>query len=92
MTKTLKELGFKRQPKEKSKRDLLDINKRPFKGVNSVSLEELSNEFHSRRNHLSSDAPPETGIGGSGHDDIVDKDDAGFKSYMGGKWKEGYPR
>ncbi len=82
---TLKELGFKKKSKEKSKRDIVDINKRPFKGANSVSLDELSAEFHNRRNHLPPDAPADTGIGGSGHDDQVDKAESAFKSYNGEK-------
>ena len=88
---TLKELGFK-QSKENSKRDIPDSNKRLFKGAYSISLDELRNKIHNHCRHLPKDAPPDTGIGGGGHDDLADKDDSGFMSYMGEKWNEGYPR
>ena len=75
--RSLKELGFKKQPKKK-------INRAPrggwFPHSNAVSIERLHEEYQSRLIHPTPDAPPDTGIGGSGHDDAIRKGDEGFET------------
>ena len=78
--RSLKELGFKKQPKKK-------INRAPSEGrggwfphSNAVSIERLHEEYQSRLIHPTPDAPPDTSIGGSGHDDVIEKGDSGFMS------------
>ena len=73
--RTLKELGFKKQPKKNYKRAQEAGWGRMFPQSNAKSIEELHQEYQSRLIHPTPDAPPDTGIGGSGHDDLVEKGD-----------------
>ena len=90
--RTLRDLGFKKQPIKKNNCIPSEGRGRMFPHSNAKSIEDLHQEYQSRLIHPTPDAPPDTGIGGSGHDDVIEKGDSGFMSYMGEKWKEGYPR
>ncbi len=89
--KTLHELGFGNTSRKKKESKKRGSNKLPTQPPTSTTLERIQERFWNQQNSPSPDAPPDTGIGGSGHDDLVDKGESGFKSYMG-EWKEGYPR
>ena len=89
--RTLRELGFKATSKRTKRSKKNNRNAPPTKQPNSTTLEKIQDHFYNVLKHPSPDAPPDTSIGGE-HSDIVDKGDSGFMSYMGKKWKEGYPR
>jgi hypothetical protein len=85
--RTLHDLGL-RKPKKK-KRNRKGASKEP---PTSTTLDSLVNRFHNMNRHLPADAPPDTGMG-SGHEGaMLEKGDEGFKHYLAGKWREGYPR
>ncbi len=75
MTKTLKELGFKsnRDQRRKPKVPGSEYHYRP-------TLEELAQSRRYLERHPSPGVPPDTGIGGSGHDDAIRKGDEGFET------------
>ncbi|MCH7521067.1 MAG: hypothetical protein IIB42_05110 [Candidatus Marinimicrobia bacterium] len=60
--RSLKELGFKRQPKEKHSGVPTESRGKLFPNSNAISIEALSAEYQSRLIHPTPDAPPDTGI------------------------------
>ena len=89
--RSLKELGFKKQPKEKHSGVPTESRGKLFPNSNAISIEELSAEYQSRLIHPTPDAPPDTDVG-SGHNvESIEKSDEGFKTW-GKEWREGYPR
>ena len=68
--RSLKELGFKRQPKENNSRVPTESRGKLFPQSNAISIEALSAEYQSRLIHPTQDAPPDTGIK-SEHTDMI---------------------
>ena len=62
--RSLKELGFKKQPKKKNNRAPGEGRGGMFPHSNSVSIEELNEEYQKGLIHPTPDAPPDTSIGG----------------------------
>ena len=78
--RSLKELGFKQQPKKKNNRAPGEGRGGWFPHSNAKSIEDLHQEYQSRLIHPTPDAPPDTSIGGSGHEDAIRKGDEGFET------------
>lgn len=78
----LHDLGFRRPTKKKKSRKGAG-KELPIRPPTSTTLEELANRIYNELRYPPPDAPPDTDIASSGHDDAIRKGDEGFETWVG---------
>lgn len=59
--------------------------------MHPITLAAVAQAFREQVQTTVGDTPPDTGSTGT-QSDLINKTDEGFENYLGGAWKEGYPR